>query len=66
MDNSQLRLFECGSQGPAAAEARAAVAPEAVAASFGDSGSSQHAAVEVAEVSEGHGPMADCGCEEVI
>eukprot|EP00964_Phaeocystis_antarctica_P148721 scaffold115653_cov63-Phaeocystis_antarctica.AAC.1 len=56
----------CGKQGPVAAEARAAVASEAVAASFGDSGSSQHAAVEVAEPNEGHGPIAGCGSEEVL
>ena len=42
------------------------MALEAVVASFGDNGSSQHAAVEVAEVSEGHGSMAGCGSEEVL
>ena len=50
LEKSQSHLFECGNQGPTAEEARAAVASEATAASFGDSSSSQHTAVEVAEV----------------
>ena len=44
--NGHSHLFECGKRGLAAAKAKAAVAPEAVAANFGDSGLSQHAAVE--------------------